>query len=132
ERLHDDVLFIALHLGHVAALDELDNPTRIEVHAETDAAAILRKVLDGQAQATRAAGAEHQPVGTLGKELVGQCGAEGFVIGAKIVNVDAGLGDSSGTTSFKNIYGLVCIRFRNPPANGSTAQPFVFEEAKLR
>ena len=67
EGLVDDVALVELHLLHLAALDELDDPARVEVDHEADAAADLAEVLDGEAQAARARGADVQPVGALRK-----------------------------------------------------------------
>ena len=78
ERLVDAVLLVRFEVLHPALLDELDDPPRIEVDAEADAAAILGQMLDRQPQPPRAAGAEHQPVRPLGKILVGQRVAEQF------------------------------------------------------
>ena len=67
QRLVDDVALVRLHLIHLARLDELDDPARVEVHAEADAAAMLGQMFDGQPQAARAGGADHEPVAPFGK-----------------------------------------------------------------
>jgi len=85
EALFDNVLFVTL--GHVdfAHFDELDHPARIQVHHEANAAAVLGQVLDRQPQAARAARAEHQPVGAARESVIGERGAEGFVIQAEVL-----------------------------------------------
>ena len=65
QRLVDDVLLVGLELLHLPLLDQLDDPARIEIDAEADAAAVLGEVLDRQPQPARARRAEHQPVGAL-------------------------------------------------------------------
>src|SRR5437588_326675 len=57
--LIDDVVLIRLQVLHPAFLDDLDDPARVEIDAEADAAAELGEMLDRQAQAARARGAEH-------------------------------------------------------------------------
>ena len=64
-RLIDDVRLVGLEVLAPAFLDQLDDPARIEVDAEADAAAILREVLDRQPQPPRARRPEHQPVRAL-------------------------------------------------------------------
>ncbi len=67
--LLDAMLLVGFELFDGAAFDELDNPARIQIDAEADAAAMLGQVLDGQTQAARAGGPEHQPIGAFGKIL---------------------------------------------------------------
>ena len=76
DRLIDDVILVGLQVLGPALLDQLDDPARIEVDAEADAAAMLRQVLDRQPQPARAGRAEHQPVRALRKLVVGQRVAE--------------------------------------------------------
>ena len=130
ESLFDDVLFVGFGLVDLAALEQFDDPARIEIGHEADAAAELREVLDGQAEAARAAGAEHQPVGAGRKSIVGQGGAEGFVIDAEVVNGDAGLRHTGAAAGFENVDGAVGVGFGHPAAYGSAAQPLILEEAE--
>src|ERR1700693_2422126 len=51
EPLFDDVQLVGLGLVEFAALEELDDPARIEIGHETDAAAVLRQMLDSQTEA---------------------------------------------------------------------------------
>ena len=53
-RLIDDVILVRLEVLAPPLLDQLDHPARIEVHAERDAAAMLREMFDRQAQPARA------------------------------------------------------------------------------
>ena len=62
DRLIDAMLLVRFELLHPAFFDELDDPARIEIDAEADAAAMLGQMLDGQPQPPRAGRAEHQPV----------------------------------------------------------------------
>ena len=64
DRLVDAMLLVGFELLHPALLDQLDDPPRIEIDAETDAAAMLGQVFDRQPQPPRAGGAEHQPIRT--------------------------------------------------------------------
>ena len=57
DRLVDHVILVRLQMLAPAFLDQLDDPARIEIDAEADAAAILREMLDGQAQPARTGGA---------------------------------------------------------------------------
>ena len=83
--LIDDVILVGLQVLAPALLDELDDPARIEIDAEADAAAVLREVLDRQAQPARARRPEHQPVRALREELVGQRLAEQLVVDAEVL-----------------------------------------------
>ena len=68
--LLDAVVLVVLQHGELALLDQADDPARIEVDAEADAAADLGQVLDGQPQPPRPGGTEHEPVRAAGKVLV--------------------------------------------------------------
>ena len=65
DRLVDDVVLVGLEVIHPALLDQLDDPARIEIDREADAAAVLRQMLDRQPQPARTARPQHQPVGAL-------------------------------------------------------------------
>ena len=55
DRLIDAVLLVRFEVLHPALLDQLDDPPRIEIDAEADAAAVLGEMLDRQPQPPRAA-----------------------------------------------------------------------------
>ena len=78
QRLVDAVLLVRLQVLHPALLDELDDPPRIEIDAEADAAAVLARCSTASRSRRGPLGPEHQPVGPLGKILVGQRVAEKF------------------------------------------------------
>ena len=67
DRLVDAMLLVGFEVLHPALLDQLDDPARIEIDAEANAAAMLGQMLDRQPQPPRARGAQHQPVRALGK-----------------------------------------------------------------
>src|SRR5262249_14277808 len=105
--------------------------TRIEIDAETDAAAVLAEMLDGEPQSPRAGRAEHQPVGPLWKVLLRQRVAEHLVVDPVVFDDDAALGDPGGAAGLEDIDRLVLQRFRHPTPHWSAAQPVVLEEAEL-
>lgn len=121
ERLVDAVLLVELGFADFATFDELDDPARIEIDAEGDAAAVLGKVLDGQAQAARAGGAEHEPVGTFGESGVGEGGGELLVVDAEIVDLHARLGHAGGAAGFKHVDRFIGIALGDPATNGTAA-----------
>ena len=82
-RLVDHVFLVQLELVHRAALDELDDPTRVEVDAEADAAAVLAEVLDCEPESAGAGRTEHQPVRALREVRVGQRLGEALVVERK-------------------------------------------------
>ena len=63
------VVLVRFEVLAPALLDQLDDPARIEIDAEADAAAVLGEVLDRQPQPPRPGRAEHQPVRALREEL---------------------------------------------------------------
>ena len=90
ERLIDAVLLVRFELLHPAFLDELDDPARIEVDAEADAAAVLGQMLDGQPQASRPRGPKHQPIRPMREILLGQRVAEKRIVGPEIFDSRCG------------------------------------------
>ena len=130
ERLVDAVLLIALGFLNVAAFDELDDPAWVEVDTEANASAMLRQMLDGEAEAAGAAGAEVQPIHTAREELVGQSVGEGFVIYAEILVRNAGFRHAGGASGFEREDRLVRVRLRHPATHGPAAEPLIFEESK--
>jgi hypothetical protein len=130
QRLVDAVLFVTLGFLNVAALNELDDPARVEIDTEGDAAAMLREMLDSEAEAAGAAGAEVQPVSAAREKLVRQGAGECFVIDAEILMGNAGFRHASGASGFERKDRFVRVRLRHPAPHGSTAQPFIFEESK--
>src|SRR5262245_1952248 len=97
------MLLVSLGLVNLAALDQLDHPPRVEIHAETDAAAMLGEVLDGEPQPPWTARPHHDPIGTLGKRAVGQLFAESFVVNAEVVDVDARLRHTRAAARLKRV-----------------------------
>ena len=102
DSLVDAVLLVFFQVFHPSLFDQLDDPARIQVDAETDAAAMLSQMLDGQSQPTRSARTEHQPVGSLGKVLVRQGVAEKFIVFPMIFNHHTALRNSRGAARFKH------------------------------
>ena len=92
--------------------------------------AVLRQVLDGQAETSRAGRTDHQPVAAPGKVLVGQRVAEHLVIGSEVVDVDPRLRNAGRAAGLEREDGLVGKGLRHPPADGPAPQPLVLEEAE--
>src|SRR5262249_53596170 len=132
DSLIDHVILVSLEMLAPPLLDQLDHPSRIEVHAEADAAAHLRQVLDRQAETTRAGRPEHQPVRSPRKELVGQRLAEDLVVGAKVIQVDACFRDARGSTRLEHVDRLSREPLRNPALHGPAAQRLVLELPEAR
>src|SRR4030095_4936465 len=61
------------------------------------------------------------------EEFVRECLAEHLIVGAEVVDLQTALGDPGSSTGFEGIYGFVGKPLWEPPAHGSSAQPFVFE-----
>lgn len=76
QHLIDAVLFVFFQLLHLAVFDEFDDPPWIQIDAKANASAELAQMFNGQSQPSWAAGAQHQPIGTPRKILVGQRFAE--------------------------------------------------------
>ena len=132
QRLVDDVLLVASRPSPISPpLDQLDHPARVEVDHEADAAAVLREVLDGQAQPARAGGPERQPVGALREGVVGQRVAEHLVVDAEVVDVDARLGHAGAAAGLEDVDGPARVALRHPAAHRAAAQPLVLEGAEL-
>ena len=107
DRLIDAVLLVRFEVLHPALLDELDDPPRIEIDAEANAAAMLGQVLDRQPQPPRAGRAEHQPVRAQRKILLRQRVAEQRVVDAKVFDRDAALRDAGRAARFEHVDRLV-------------------------
>ena len=131
DRLIDAVLLVRFEVLRPALLDELDDPPRIEIDAEADAAAILSQVLDRQPQPPRTRGAQHQPVGALGEILFRQRRGKQLVVGAEVVDRDPALGNARGAARFEHVDRLVGKRLGHPPPHRSAAQPFVLERLEF-
>ena len=99
------MLLVEICFLNFAALDELDDPAGIEIDTEGDAAAVLGEVLDGQAQAARAAWAEHEPITSWGKCLILQGLGKVFVVDAEVFDLQAALGDAGGAAGFEDVHG---------------------------
>src|SRR5262245_20819686 len=102
DRLVDHVLLVGLEVLGPALVDQLDDPARVEVDAEADPAAVLREVLDRQAQPARPRRAEHQPVRTLGEVLRGERSGVEVVVGAEVDAGDAALRDAGGAAGLED------------------------------
>ena len=126
-RLVDDVILVGLEVLAPPLLDQLDDPAWIEIDAETDPAAILRQVLDRQAQPPRSGRTEHQPVGAFREVLVGQRRAEQLVVGAEIVAGDARLRRAGRAAGLEDEHRLAGQASRDPALHRSAAQPLVLE-----
>ncbi len=132
DRLIDDVALVGLEVIHPAFLDELDDPSRIEIDAERDAAAELREMLDRQSKTAGTRGAQHQPVRAFREVLVRQRRAEQLVIGAEILERHAGLRNARRAAGLEHIRRLAGESLRDPALHGTAAQPFVLECRKPR
>ena len=130
DRLIDHVILVGLQVLAPALLDQLDDPARIEVHAEADAAAVLREVLDRQTQTPRAGRPQHQPVRPAREELVRQRVAEDLVIGAEVVDRHARLRRAGRPARLEDEHRLAGESLGDPPLHRAAAQRFVFERAE--
>src|SRR5579875_2814837 len=124
------MILISFQMFHPAFFDKFDDPTRIEINAKTDTAAILAQMFDGQTQPTGTRRAEHEPIGPLGEIFVRQRITKHFVIDAEIVLDDAAFGNAGGAAGLENISWSILKRFGYPTAYRPAPQPFVLEEAK--
>ena len=114
-----------------ALLDQLDHPPRIEIDAETNAAAMLRQMLDCQPQPPRPRRAQHQPVRAVRKILLRQRVAEERVVGPKILDRHAALRHARGAARLEHVDRLVGERLRHPPPHRPAAEPLVLERREL-
>ena len=92
--------------------------------------AVLAEVLDRQAQAPRARGPEHQPVGPRGKVSSFERVAEDLVVGLEVVVVHPALGHAGRATRLEDVPGLVGESLGHPAPHGPAAQPLVLEVAQ--
>ena len=114
-RLVDDVLLVLAGHGALAHADEALHPARVEIDEVARAAAVIGEMLDREAQATRAGGADHQPVAALGEEVGTVVVAELLVIDLVVVPADALLGHAGGATGLEDVVGTpgVCLRYES-------------------
>ena len=131
QSLIDAMLFVALGFLNVATLDQFYDPARVEIDAEGDASAMLRQVLDSEPETAWAARAQMQPIGSPREKFVGQSIGEGFVIDPEILVRDPGFRNAGGPSGFKREDRLIRVGLRDPAADGTSAQPLVFEEAEF-
>src|SRR4051794_24322677 len=125
------MLFVRLEVVHPAFFDELDDPSRVEVDTEADAAAMLRQVLDGETQTPRARRAEHQPVCTHWEVLLGQCFAEQRIVDPEVFTRNSAFWNTRRAAGFEDVDGFSVEPFGHPASYGSAAKPLVFERRKL-
>ena len=130
-RLIDHVGLVRLQVVHPALPDELYDPSRVEVDAEADAAAVLRQMLHRETQPARAAGPQHQPVGPLGEALIGQRLGEKLVVGPEVVDGDAALRYAGGAAGLEHVDRTVLVRPRHPAPDRAAPQPLVLEVSEL-
>jgi hypothetical protein len=123
--------FVFLQGGELAPLDQLDHPTRVEVDAKTDPAAMLAQVLDRQPQPARPRRSEHQPVGAARKILFGERLAEYLIVGAKVFDLKTALGHAGRPAGFEGEERLALQPLWEPAPHRPTAQPFVLKRRKL-
>src|SRR5687767_6060312 len=123
---------IELQLGHRAALDQLDDPARIEIDAETDSAAMLAEMFDRQPETAWSRRPEHQPVRPLRKIRIRQSLRQHLVIDPKIVDHHPALRDAGRTARLEDIRGLVRVRFRHPAAHRTASKPLILEMSETR
>ena len=131
DRLIDAMLLVLFQVFHPPLLDQLHDPARIQIDAETDAAAMLCQVLDRQTQATGSRGAQHQPVRTFGEVLVRQRVAEQLVIPPMILDHHTAFRNASCAARLENVDRFPRMPCRNPTADRTAAEPFIFEIGKL-
>jgi hypothetical protein len=121
------VILVGLQVFGPACFYQLDDPARVQVHAETDAAAMLAQVLDRQPQAPRSRRSEHQPVSSPRKVLVGERAAEDFVVDPEVLDADARLRRACRAAGLEHEDRFARQRFGDPPLHRTAAQPVVLE-----
>ena len=131
DRLINAMFLVFFEVIHPALLDQLHDPTRIQVDTKADSLAVLGEMLDGKSQTSRPTRPEHQPVRTLGKIFVRKGIAEQLVIGPVILDYNATFRNSRRSAGFKHVSRLVGVPFWNPPSYGATTQPLVFKMRKF-
>ncbi len=107
--------------------DGLFHETGVQIDEVAGTAAVVGQMLNGEAEATRAGGADHDPRVAGREVLVGELVAEFFVIDAEVVPADALLRHAGGATGFEDVKGLACEGLRHPDLGLEVAQPFVLE-----
>src|SRR5688572_23305777 len=85
-----------------------------------------------EAQAARTGWAEHEPVCAGRERLILQGLREIFVVDAEVFDLEARLGDASGTAGFKDVHRATHQASWKPAAHRSAAEPVIFKVAKLR
>ena len=125
--LVDNVFLIELGHAHFAHADQAFHPTRIEIDEITGTAADVSEVLDGEAQAARAGGADHEPVGTLREEVGAVVLGEFGVVGLVIIPTDALFRHAGGAAGFKDVIRTFAEGFRDETGRIFFAQNLVIE-----
>ena len=125
--LVDDVFLIELGHAHFAHADEAFHPAGVEVDEVTGTAADVGEVLDGEAQAARAGGADHQPVGALREKVGAVMFGEFRVVGHVIVPADALFRHAGGAAGFEDVVGPFAEGFRDETGGIFLAQNLVIE-----
>src|SRR5262249_12323213 len=80
ERLINHMVLVSVQVLHPSFLDELYDPTGIEIDAKTNSASILAQMLYRQAKSSRTGRAKHEPVRAFREMLFGQRLTEHLVI----------------------------------------------------
>ena len=115
---------------HVAALEQLDHPARVEIETKTDAAANLRQMLHSEAQAPGAAGPDHDPIGAAREKLVGKSVRKLLVIDAEVLVVDPRFRHTRAAARFKCADRLAGVGLRHPASHRPASQPLILEKPK--
>ena len=129
-RLIDHMIFVGAEMLHPALLDQFDHPARIQVDAEADAAAILREMLDRQAQPARTGRTQHEPVRAFRKKFVGQRLAEELVIDPEILERHTRLRRARCASGLKHIGRLAFAAPGDPAPHRTATQPLILEGAE--
>ena len=89
-------------------------------------------MFDGQAETSRAAGSEVQPVCAAWEEFVGKRVGERFVIDAEVFVRDAGIsGFAGGSAGLEGEDRFIGVGLWDPAPHRSSTEPLVLEKPKL-
>lgn len=129
--LIDDVVHVLAGDVELFVRNEFFDEAWVEVDEVAGAATEVGEVLDGEAEAAGAGGADHEP-GTAGREVfVTDFAAEFFVVGFVVVPADALFGHAGGAAGFEDVVGLAFEGGGHPDIWLEVAEGFILEVVEL-
>src|SRR5947209_2138809 len=97
------MLLVAVGFVELAVFQQLDDPARVEIDTEANAAAELGEVLDGQPQSPRTGRPEHQPMAATWEMLVRQRLRHYLVIDPVVLDDDSRFRHTGRASGLKDI-----------------------------